>query len=645
MSRDVYPSYRIPTQYLPMSGSPMGVTPYPPYQFMYTQPMPTTASMTTEPTAHHTVAQQEHSPVKVEQPPTRHVTVKPEPPPYPSYNMPSTGSPQNGYHGTAFSPGTAINVPLAPFGQPHRPAAGPYPLSVPLPVSSPGQVLPSAMAQSSPQTMTQVPGRPAVNGIPSNIPVPTQPLQQQALSAVVSTVSEIVESLPPSLTQSEAFRSHTCQSLPSQHSDCTYGDLAMAPPKQIPKMNRWGSQPNLSTTKQETVMKLQSEISSPHTPGLEAPSTSQDYPRHTGSGGLAHFAPEYSVIGGPTSQAVLNSPTYPIMAQSALSPQPLPPISDSSFNAAYQPTLIRRNRGSRSSSPTNSIISVGSAPSMRPHSIHSERSHSVSGDLPASIDLSHRSHATYKDPELPPYSSSHAYRSRSPNGSCASSYSSISGSRPGSVRSSLYSDQSHSTHSRSRGSAFSGPVTASLSSAHIAPPNPHQVYITLDDLLQAEPTLALSPLDTTSSDIMPGDELIHLANQTLKQIVNWAKQIHAFISLPQGTQMTLMKHCWGELLCFVLAVRTARENEREKAMGLPDQAGYPEATYAFQRMALDLTKWVVERQLDEIELACLKVIILLDPGEQTFNPCARKQNYCSHSVLRHLVDCVHCVLV
>lgn len=96
--------------------------------------------------------------------------------------------------------------------------------------------------------------------------------------------------------------------------------------------------------------------------------------------------------------------------------------------------------------------------------------------------------------------------------------------------------------------------------------------------------------------------------------------------------MTLMKHCWGELLCFVLAVRSARERERAKTAGLTmdlEQSGYPGATYSFQRMSLDLTKWVMERQLDEIELACLKVIILLDPGQQIIYSSAHRHNCCT----------------
>ena len=631
MSRDMYPPYRIATPYIPMAGSPMGASPYAPYQFMYTQPLPTTASMTAEPTAHHMVAQQDRSPVKLEQPLPHHVAVKPEPPPYPAYMSP-TGSTENGFHGPPFSPGTTLNVPLASLGQPRRPVQASYPaLSLPLPVSSPGQALPNVTLQSSTQTISQVPGASVANGVLSNLPVPvgTQHRQQQALPLVASTVSEFVDTLPPpSPTQSEAFRGHSYPTVPSQQSNCTYGPLTMAPPKHIPQMNRSDSQPNLTTPKQEPLLQLQPDISSSRPPGMELPSASQDYPRQPVTGGMVHYSREYSLVSGPTSQAHLKSPTYPILAQSSsMSTQPPPPISDANFSSPYQPTLILRSHGSRSSSPTNSIISVGSTPSMQTYSaIHTDQAHSISGDHHGSVDLSHGS---YKEPELPPYSSSHMYRSRSPNGSCASSYSSLSGSRPGSTRSSHYSDHSRSSHGRSIGSAFSGPLTASLNSAHITPPNPHHTYITLDDLLQAEPTLALSPLNAPSNGSPPGDELINAANQALKQIVNWAKQIRAFMSLPQTTQMTLMKHCWGELLCFVLAVRSAREREREKTMRLPmepDQSSYPGASYVFQRMSLDLTKWVVEKQLDEIELACLKVIILLDPGEQTICPPAQRHD-------------------
>lgn len=624
MSRDVYPPYRMTAPYIPMAASPMGAPPYAPYQLMYTQPLPTPASMTAEPTTNQMVAQQEHSPVKLEQPLTQHVTVKPEPPPYPSYMSP-TGSTENGFHGPPFSPGTTLNVPLASLGQPRRAVQSSYPpLALPLAVTSPRPVPPSVTPQSNAQTMSPVPGASVANGILSNIPVPVGPQhhrqQQQTLPPVASTVAEFVDSLPPpSPTQSEAFRVQSYPAALSQRNSCPYEPLTMAPPKHIPHMNRSDSQPNLTTTKQEPMLKLQPDISSPHPPGMELPSASPDYTRQQpGAGGMMHYPRDYTLIGsGLTSQAHLNSPTYPGVAQSSSAiTQPPPSVSDANYNSPYHPTLVLRSHGSRSSSPTNSIISVGSTPSMQTYSV-------ISGDHPGSVD--HRSHTgSYKEPELPPYSSNHIYRSRSPNGSCASSYSSRSGStRAGSTRSSHYSDHSRSSHGRSVASSFSGTLTASLNSAHITPPNPQHTYITLEDLLQAEPTLALSPLNAPSNEISPEDELIHKANQALKQIVNWAKQIQAFITLPQNIQMTLMKHCWGELMCFVLAVHSARERERAKAVRLPmeqDQSTYPGATYTFQRMTLDLTKWVVERQLDEIELACLKVIILLDPGEQAITP-------------------------
>jgi len=629
MSRDMYPSYRMATPYIPIAGSPIGAPPYAPYQVMYTQPMPTAASLTAEPATHPMVAQQERSPVKLEQPLAHHVTVKPEPPPYPSYMSPTGSSTENGFHGPPFSPGTALNVPLASLGQPRRAVQASYPsLPLPLAVSSPRPMPPNITPQSS---ASPVP--PVANGVLPSVAAPPMGAQhhrqQQTLPAVVSTVSEFVESLPPpSPTQSEVFRAHSFSTVSSQRNSCPYEPFSMAPPKHIPQMNRSDSQPNLSTTKPEPMLKLQPDISSPRLTGMELPGTPQDYPRQPGNSGMMCYPREYSLVGGLTSQAHLQSPTYPVMPQStSMSTYPSPSVSDANFNAAYQPTLVLRSHGSRSSSPTNSIISVGSTPSMQTFS-------AIGGDHPRSVD--HRSsHGSYKEPELPPYSSSHMYRSRSPNGSCGSTYSSLSGSRPGSTRSSHYSDHSHSSHGRSIGSSFSGTLTASLNSAHITPPNPHHTYITLDDLLQAEPTLALSPLNAPSHDSPQGDELIHTANQALKQIVNWAKQIRAFISLPQNLQMTLMKHCWGELLCFVLAVRSARERERAKTAGLTmdlDQSRYPGATYSFQRMSLDLTKWIVERQLDEIELACLKVIILLDPGEQIIYSTAHRHNYCTSDI-------------
>ena len=408
-----------------------------------------------------------------------------------------------------------------------------------------------------------------------------------------------VDPLPPLSPTSALSDTSSVNSFPSQN--VFQPPTTMGPPRQIPHTMAIqlpscpisSDYPKPHSTPYSPFHQIQHDLST-----TQEFTTMSPNPEHNSIMPYREYSPVHT---GP-----LNSPTYP----------PLTMSNSQIQHDAYHPTVVRR-QNSRSSSPTNSLISVGSGPSMgRPGSIISGRLYSVGGgDRNGSVisgDTSHHLRSNHDVESQGNYSFNH-YRSRSPS----SPTSSYSGSRPGSTRTaSSYSGHSralshHSDPSRSRTSSISGPLTASIRSAQISgPPNPQHIYITLEQLMQSDKILDVMQCGPGTTGSMPLGDLVEACNLSLKKIVDWAKQIQMIALISNDVLMKLMKNAWGELLCFILAIRYSREPIVQPGSGLNQQG----SAYVLQQLVSDLKSWIVERQLTVVELACLKAVILFNAG-------------------------------
>ena len=606
--KEMYPiGYRMP--YLPFPGQ---IYVYPPLH----QQQPSTGSETLPTPSPHPHQNSQQVQIKAET-----TQIKTEPPPYPF----PQGSPQNGLmtQGKALQQ-YQINVPTM-SASPFQPIYGHPP---PQTISHLHQM--QLVKTTSPSIL------PHEDQFSTEVHQPTISTQPQSLpgSSMLSNRS-LSPGLPPSLDDTSSISSYNSSQVPSECSHMS----AMGPPKHIPqnRLHRSDSQPSLhSYGNGDAHPKLRPTHSNPHESPFP-PTTMNDYrlvARNQGGpeSELFNFqdapiAPTASASHGP-----LQSPTYPpIQPQQpfvSFANQQPSTNNGSTYIPPMQPIQVRRH-GSRSSSPTSSIISVGSGPSMgRPGSIINGRTNSISGEQTgsiASMPLDGRrfnhSFEALRESDPPPYTSQ-SYRTRSPTNpdSPLSNYSGLSGSRPGSTHTaSSYSERSRISH-RSRSTSYSGPIAASLSTTHITnPPNPQYTYITLEDLLRAEPTLTNAQTISPFANQFTSEDALSTTSTSLHLIITWTNHIPAFCNLPSDVQMKLMKNCWGELLCFVMATHTAKGGGKlqSNASNTYDinQTPFPGFDYVMQRVLSELTSWILDRQLDDVELACLKVIILLDPGE------------------------------
>jgi hypothetical protein len=110
----------------------------------------------------------------------------------------------------------------------------------------------------------------------------------------------------------------------------------------------------------------------------------------------------------------------------------------------------------------------------------------------------------------------------------------------------------------------------------------------------------------------PQEDVGDICNASLKKIVDWAKHMQMYVMISNSVLLKLIKNTWGELLCFMLAIRCSREPHMQ--LGGAQGSQLLNSTFYTQRVSGELKSWIIERQLTHHELACLKAVILFNPG-------------------------------
>ena len=126
------------------------------------------------------------------------------------------------------------------------------------------------------------------------------------------------------------------------------------------------------------------------------------------------------------------------------------------------------------------------------------------------------------------------------------------------------------------------------------------------------------PVKTTASNLKLED-LFDGIKASLLKVIEWAKRLPAFGSLSLDDQVKLLKSSWCEHCVLKIAARNGPKSDTILlSNGLScnkDNIEDPEVRRVLQRVFSELAYWLDYLNVDRVELACLKGILLFNPGE------------------------------
>lgn len=129
------------------------------------------------------------------------------------------------------------------------------------------------------------------------------------------------------------------------------------------------------------------------------------------------------------------------------------------------------------------------------------------------------------------------------------------------------------------------------------------------------------PVKTTASNLKLED-LFDGIKASLLKVIEWAKRLPAFGSLSLDDQVKLLKSSWCEHCVLKIAARNGPKSDTILlSNGLScnkDNVEDPEVRRVLQRVFSELAYWLDYLNVDRVELACLKGILLFNPGEYTY---------------------------
>lgn len=141
------------------------------------------------------------------------------------------------------------------------------------------------------------------------------------------------------------------------------------------------------------------------------------------------------------------------------------------------------------------------------------------------------------------------------------------------------------------------------------------VLVTADMQTEAPPeNVTMSDRGIKLEDIFEG------AHQSLLRVIEWSKRIPAFTTLSLDDQVKLLKSCWCEHVLLKQATRIGPHSDTLLlSSGITcrkDQIEDPEVRRIVERVSHEISYWFDVLHVDKVEMACLKGIILFNPGER-----------------------------
>ena len=114
------------------------------------------------------------------------------------------------------------------------------------------------------------------------------------------------------------------------------------------------------------------------------------------------------------------------------------------------------------------------------------------------------------------------------------------------------------------------------------------------------------------------EDLFEGIRSSLLKVIEWAKRIPAFVGLSLDDQVKLLKASWCEHCTLNLASRNGPKSDTILlGHGLScsrSQVEDPEVRRVISRVFNELSYWLDYLNVDRVEMACLKGIILFNPG-------------------------------
>lgn len=93
--------------------------------------------------------------------------------------------------------------------------------------------------------------------------------------------------------------------------------------------------------------------------------------------------------------------------------------------------------------------------------------------------------------------------------------------------------------------------------------------------------------------------------EAVRQVVDWASSIPAFMRLPVDAQCKALQNCWVEQLCLHLVYCGAcTSSGKETSSGMP-----------LAKLAKEVGRTVRKLELDDKDVTCLRLLLLFNAGE------------------------------
>lgn len=125
------------------------------------------------------------------------------------------------------------------------------------------------------------------------------------------------------------------------------------------------------------------------------------------------------------------------------------------------------------------------------------------------------------------------------------------------------------------------------------------------------------------------EDLFEGIKASLLKVIEWSKRIPAFGSLSLDDQVKLLKSSWCEHCTLKLAAQNGpKSNTVLLANGLTcnkDNIEDPEVRRVLFRVFSELAYWLDYLNVDRVELACLKGILLFNPDAKGLSPASKKK--------------------
>uniref|UniRef100_A0A8D9BZV2 Nuclear receptor subfamily 2 group B member 4 n=1 Tax=Cacopsylla melanoneura TaxID=428564 RepID=A0A8D9BZV2_9HEMI len=148
------------------------------------------------------------------------------------------------------------------------------------------------------------------------------------------------------------------------------------------------------------------------------------------------------------------------------------------------------------------------------------------------------------------------------------------------------------------------------------------IEMPVERILEAEQRVDMKqePVDQDVSNIMAEQQATNICKATDKQLfqlVDWAKHIPHFTTLPLEDQVLLLRAGWNELLIAAFSHRSI--SVKEGILLAPGVTVYRSSAHEagvggiFDRVLTELVSKMREMKMDKTELGCLRTIILFNP--------------------------------